>query len=958
LADAASPIRNNATSRALRGALVASIIVPATLFSIIAWQSHNEIERGAEEKARRTAVLLREHALKVLETCELAILQIDGRIRGLDWNTIRGSDEVYNFLLTLDESLNQISIFTLMDGAGHIRNDSKAFPVLEEIDESDRDFFTALAERDVGTVISHVYTSRLTGVRSFSIARRRTASNGRFDGVVVATVDEEYFSRFYRPILESRGDAVALILGDGTVLLRQPAIPAVLGPQSGFMQAIAGGASEGVYTAFSGVDGTKRIYGFAKAGQYPLYVTFGLEERAVLGPWFENLRNYGIFVIAASLALIGISWVSLRRAQELQTSEERYRTLYASTPVPMHTLDADANILSVSDHWVDFLGYSREEAIGHPIFEFQTKKSADEFHAKLWPRTLAGEPVTHIEREFIRKDGEVVVVLVSARSELDAEGHLARVHTVLVDITPRKRAEHELRREKELSGFLLKSSTEGIAGIDRSFRVTLWNPAMSGVAGFAPHEALGRELFELFPKMRGTSVETALRGALEGRRTEMSDRSYTVPSTGERGYYEARYAPIYGEEGNIIGAVAFIHDTTERRRMEETLRQSQKMEAVGQLTGGIAHDFNNLLTVIIGNLQLIGNSLAADAKARRQLAAAQRAADRGARLTSQLLAFSRRQNLRPEVRDMNELIRDFRSLTQRAAGDAIELRFLLHPGLWHARVDPAQFESAVLNLVVNARDAIAKNGAITIETVNSAIAPDNGLGIPPGDYVRISVADTGSGMPPGVLARAFEPFFTTKDVGKGTGLGLSMVYGFVQQSGGEMRIDSEPGVGTRVYLYLPRSREKPANLAIAEVETGLVRQSGTILVVDDDPDVRDAVAAILIELGYEVVTASNGQEALGALRGTRHIDLLFSDIIMTGGMSGIELAHLARREFPRVRVVLTSGYAFRDPESMAAAAEFVVIAKPYSRDELGEVMRQAFLAPLPTEQASPSDVAS
>lgn len=266
MADAASPIRNNATIRALRGALVASIIVPATLFSIIAWQSHNEIKRGAEEKAQRTAVILREHALKVLETCELAISQIDGRIRGLDWNTVGASDEVYKFLLTLDESLNQISIFTLMDGAGHIRNDSKAFPVLKEIDESDRDFFTGLAERDVGTVISHDYTGRLTGVRSFSIARRRTAPDGRFDGVIAATVDAEYFSRFYRPILESRGDAVALILGDGTVLLRQPAVPAVLGPQSGFMQAIANGGSEGNYTAISGVDGAKRIFGFAKVG--------------------------------------------------------------------------------------------------------------------------------------------------------------------------------------------------------------------------------------------------------------------------------------------------------------------------------------------------------------------------------------------------------------------------------------------------------------------------------------------------------------------------------------------------------------------------------------------------------------------------------------------------------------------------------------------------------------------
>ncbi len=945
LLDRISASRNSATIRALRAVFVASIVVPAALFVIVAWQNRIDTERGAEEKAGRTALILREHARKVIETAELALSQIDGHIRGLDWEAIGHSAEVHDFLDGLDQSLSQIAMLTLIDPDGRVRNTSKAFPIVREVYVGDRDYFATLAAGERDTVISHVNVGRLTGNPAFSVARRRSTADGRFDGIIAATIDPEYFGRFYRSIIEAGGDSIALILGDGTVLVREPPRSGVLGPQSGFMRAIAG-SEEGVYSAAS-PRGVERIIGFAKIGAYPLYVTFGLGERTVLGAWFVNLRSYALLAALALLSLVTLSWFGLRRAQALQESEERYRLLYTRTPVPMHTLDGSGRIISVSDHWLDLLGYQREEVIGRGIDELQTRRAAEEFHNELWPRTLAGDSILHVEREFVRKSGEVIVVLVSARAELDAQGKLSRVHTVLVDISSRKRAEQELRREKELSGFLLKSSTEGIAGVDRDFKVTLWNPAMFGVTGLAPREALGRSLYELFPRLPGTTTEAAWRGALGGKRTDMRDRSYTVPATGERGYYEARYAPIYGEEGEIIGAVALVRDTTERRRMEEILRQSQKMEAVGQLTGGIAHDFNNLLTVIIGNLQLVANNLPAEAKLRRQITAAQRAADRGARLTSQLLTFSRRQNLRPEVRDVNELIRDFHSLTQRAAGDASAIDVRLQEGLWACRVDPAQFEAAVLNLVVNARDAVARDGRIAIETANVAIAPEKEFGIASGEYVRVSIIDNGAGMPPDVLARAFEPFFTTKEVGKGTGLGLSMVYGFVRQSGGEMRIDSAPGAGTRVDLYLPRSHESPVTAAAASVDFALPDGSETVLVADDDDDVRDAATAMLRELGYEVQAVANGAEALDHLRRVGPVDLLFSDIVMSGGVSGIELARLVRREFPETRVLLTSGHALRDGKGISIAAEFDVLAKPFSREQLGRAIRAALLAPLP-----------
>jgi PAS domain S-box-containing protein len=542
------------------------------------------------------------------------------------------------------------------------------------------------------------------------------------------------------------------------------------------------------------------------------------------------------------------------------------------------------------------------------------------------------------EREYVTKDGAIVHSLLSARAETDTLGRVVCIHSVIVDITALRRAEQELRREKELSGSLLTSSPDGIVGIDHAYRVTLWNPAMESLTGHAPRAALGQNIFDLLPADRGTCVETAWRSALAGKASDVRGRAYVVPVTGQPGLFEARCAPIYGDGGEIVGGVAFMRDITERHDMEETLRQSQKMEALGQLTGGIAHDFNNLLTAIIGNLQLAEAVVPDDRpQLRRQIESAQRAADRGARLTSQLLAFSRRKALRPEIRDLNELIGDFQNLMQRAAGEAILMQFELKSGLWPCRVDPSQFEAAVLNLVVNARDAITKSGTVTVATANAALPTENNLGVREGDYVRLSITDTGVGMPPEILARASEPFFTTKDVGKGTGLGLSMVYGFVHQSGGEMRIASEPGLGTRIDMYLPRStvgRQGSAVEAAAAVE---LSGTGHILVVDDDADVRGTVAATLAAMGYDVADVPSSAAAIELLRAGRRVDLLFSDIIMAG-MNGVELARAVRTEFPGVKILLTSGFPSRGSTAADAAEEFPFLAKPYRREALAEVV--------------------
>jgi PAS domain S-box-containing protein len=382
-------------------------------------------------------------------------------------------------------------------------------------------------------------------------------------------------------------------------------------------------------------------------------------------------------------------------------------------------------------------------------------------------------------------------------------------------------------------------------------------------------------------------------------------------------------------------------DITEREAAAAQLVQAQKMESVGQLTGGLAHDFNNLLAVIIGNLDLLAEEFPVDAPARDLADTALQAALKGSELTRQLLAFSRRQPLDPMVLDLNELIAGMDPLWRRSLGGAILVQLNLAPDLWAAKVDRAQMESALLNLVINARDAMPAGGSLAVETVNVSL-DDSDPDLTPGDYAVVAVSDTGHGMSAEVLARAFEPFFTTKGPGEGSGLGLSMVYGFAKQSGGQLKIYSEVGVGTTVRLYLPRTKLAGAE-SLPETEPLSVTGEGErVLIVEDNPDVRRVVVRQLTDLGYEVVEAESGASGLAVLAADPTIDLLFTDIVMPGGMNGIEMVTTARLARPDLRVLFTTGFT-------SAAASIggrltgndPLITKPYRRAALAAKLREA-----------------
>ena len=400
--------------------------------------------------------------------------------------------------------------------------------------------------------------------------------------------------------------------------------------------------------------------------------------------------------------------------------------------------------------------------------------------------------------------------------------------------------------------------------------------------------------------------------------------------------------------------LALCNEIAERTRAEEALLQAQKMEAVGQLTGGVAHDFNNLLTVISGNLQMLQERLDHDPPLLNLAGAAAKAALRGAELTRKLLAFSRRQPLQPREIDIGELVHNMTDMLRRTLGESIHIETAIQPGLAKAVADPGQLENALLNLALNARDAMPQGGWLTIET--ATVAPDAASGIEdsdiaPGEYVMLAVVDTGSGMPPEVMKRAFEPFFTTKGAGKGSGMGLATVYGFVKQSGGYVKIYSELSRGTTVQLYLPQAKSNNEARMQEHASSHAPRASGeTVLLVEDDEGVRELAATFLHDLGYALLEAADAQQALAILEEGRPIDLLFTDIVMPGGMNGLELSHEALRRRPAMKVLYTSGYMENTLVHDGKLDDGIqLITKPYTKETLARQIRRVL------EQQSPRD---
>jgi signal transduction histidine kinase len=530
----------------------------------------------------------------------------------------------------------------------------------------------------------------------------------------------------------------------------------------------------------------------------------------------------------------------------------------------------------------------------------------------------------------------------SQRVKIRGTSELARVadaFNTMADALERR--ERELSEAKERAEeaaaritMIFESTTDSVLLVDRDWRVTYLNGPAWALVG-EDRDVVGMKLSEAFPEASDADIFTRL---------------YEVMSDQQPAFVEAfcpRRNVWYAINAfpSSQGLAIFLRNITEhkhaleaRRLIEEQFHQSQKMESVGQLTGGVAHDFNNLLTVVSANLELIEDTTD-DARIRQFAEAARRAADRGSKLTAQLLAFSRRQVLNPELVDANQLIDEFQGLIGQAVGGRCTVKLRTDEQLWLCHVDPSLLETALLNLALNARDAMPDGGVLEIETRNVVADDTDACGCPPGHYVRLSVTDTGSGMPPEVRDRIFEPFFTTKEVGKGTGLGLSMVYGFVRQSGGHITVESTPGAGTTIALCLPRATQDLDEVAEVIQPQAIPAGSERILVVDDNEQLLDVASAMLTMSGYQVSSARNATEALRLLQSGQEFDLLFSDIVMPNGMNGVELAREAKRQRPDIKVLLTSGYAGDVLERLHAVGEFPTIDKPFRLADLAQRLR-------------------
>ncbi len=623
--------------------------------------------------------------------------------------------------------------------------------------------------------------------------------------------------------------------------------------------------------------------------------------------------------------------------------DQLFRAAFEHADVGMSMADSEGRFMRANAAYCRLTGYTQDElraltveAITHP--DDRAPDAAR--HAALFRGRLSS---FLIEKRYVRKHGGIVWVRNSVSAVAAGPGGDRATICLSEDITERRAAEAALtRRTAELESALARirrivaSSPDIIANVDRDGRFIEISPRCRNIWGYEPEELIGRPYVELVhPDDREATLAEAKR-LQTGSSTPAFVNRYQRK---DGGIVYMQWSAIWSEEDGCYFAVA--RDITARIETEDRLRQSQRLEAIGQLTGGIAHDFNNLLMVILGTAEIMMERSGQDRELHSLAETVRVAAERGGELTNRLLAFGRRQSLQPRATDVVTLVGGMVAMLQRTLGERIHIELAPASTPASAMVDPAQLETAILNLCINARDAMPDGGRLIVTIGTRSVAHGARDDLAPGDYIKLAISDTGTGMSEAVRLRAFEPFFTTKEVGKGTGLGLSMVYGFAKQSGGGATIESKPGLGTRVTLFLPVAREATSAAPGTEMSVATtVRER--ILLCEDDAMVRLRVEEMLTGLGYRVTSVADAQSALDELAHGDPFDLLFTDIVMPGTMNGTQLAREARRHHPALRLLFTSGHA---EQALDGIDDFergaVLLKKPYRRSELAARVREA-----------------
>jgi two-component system CheB/CheR fusion protein len=672
-----------------------------------------------------------------------------------------------------------------------------------------------------------------------------------------------------------------------------------------------------------------------------------MEVQAIGGKWFIR-RILPYRTQDGKIDGVVITFSDVTDLKALQQAHERAlrfaEAIIGTVREPMLVLDEHLNVVKASRSYLKTFETTSQDLQGKGLFALHGGQWNRPTLRKLLEQVLPGK--TTVEKFMIgvkNSDGYDRTMLVNARQLSNEVGGSDLILLAIQDITDRQVIQQDLEEREARLSAILAAAPEAIVTIDGQGIVSSYSPSAQAILGYSAEEVIGNNVKMLMPEPHRHQHDGYLAHYLETGEKKVIGIGRELNAL----HKDGTEVPIrltvaewwINGERNFTG---IVHDLTEDMKRRIALERARKMEAVGQLTGGIAHDFNNLLTVIIGNLELLEMHLG-DFRKKELVNEALEASELGAKLTSQLLAFSRKQALEQTQVPLNDLVRTIKPLLVRTLGDDISVETRLADDLLLTLTDPGQVENAVLNLAINARDAMVDGGSLTIETKNVTLDKDYAatqVDVEPGEYVSLSVSDTGTGMPAEVVACAFEPFFTTKGVGAGSGLGLSMIYGFAKQSGGHVAIYSEVGLGTTVTLYLPPAAKGVAVLA-TPVENDIPKsRKETVLVVEDDPQVRRLTVSRLEGLGYITMAVENGLAALDILRGDNQIDLVLSDVVMPSGINGFEVADQALAINPALKILLATGYA-NSGEAVVGAAEnrYVVLRKPYRLRALATALR-------------------
>jgi PAS domain S-box-containing protein len=916
-----------------------------------------------EREVKNTALILAKQidgsfqTLELLEHSVVEYMRSAGVDSAVAFEERMSSAAAHLMLKDKSSALPPLDALVLINADGDVVNSSRSWPITT-LNIADRPYISGLKSNpQMMSILSEPTRNRINGAWTVFLARKLVASDGQVIGFVLAGVQLSYFEELFGALSLQHGSSVSLVSGEELLLARYP--PTRLGvaqPLSHSIRALLEGSDSAVTRLTGKFDRIDRVIALQRLAHYPVFITAGTSVDSILAGWRSELIGLiclrllaAVFVVMAAILISREVMRGLRAANGMLTRQKLHlNTALSNMSQGLLMTDATGQVILCNNRYLEMYkvpaemvrrGCTRREIVAHHFIAGVLSGNAEDYISEIFCQISEH---ASFSKTVQTSDGRTIAIINRA-----IEGGM-RVSTH-EDVTETRQAEQDRDRNRQFLDCVLENVPAAIvvkSALD--FRYILINRSAERLWGLSRERVIGRTSYDIWPQSGVDKIAEWDRQLLDrsGASLLIDRLSIETPNNGRRVVSSKGFCMRTNDDQPRY-LIHVIEDVTDRVAMEDQLRHAQKMESIGCLTGGLAHDFNNLLTAIIGNLELMQNDFP---DAAQQIAEILRASEQGSELTKQLLAFARKQPLRPKSLDVNELVKATASFLTPALGETISLDLRIGSGLWTAIADETQLQTALLNISINARDAMPHGGMLTIETQNVELDYEyaaRNAEVAAGRYVLVAITDNGCGMEPDVVDRIFEPFFTTKPLGRGTGLGLSMVYGFMKQSGGHVSVYSEIGKGTTFKLYLPILQGQIEEADLPEPTIGERRTSkegAVILAVEDNTAVRTTVVRHLRALGYAVREADSAHAAWRILDEDDTIDLLFTDIVMPGNINGKELATVAKQRHPHLKVLFTSGF----PGGSLANGELldegdILLSKPYRKRELEDLVGQVLM---------------